>query len=217
MPRPPWRDGLNWRCNRPAVAKNIKALPLGRRLATKHFEELGEAVSLGTDARLCWMVERRRWPTSATARFCSLHRALAYWHHRLRVGASWFLRHHARPLLPRLSEVNFRGAKSNSRARIRVLLIVVVVAAGIAALLWWLDRRSSYERVGGNSIRARKNLDRKRPRQPPPQRRASRDAPDAAPNHLAESSPLPQQPTPQTISPRRQHSIHANLVIPVAA
>jgi NADH dehydrogenase len=84
------------------VAKNIKALLSGKQLETKHFEELGEAVSLGTE-RAAVLVGGKAFagPLARQARFALYTARLPTWHHRLRVGASWFFEGTApRPLLP---------------------------------------------------------------------------------------------------------------------
>jgi NADH dehydrogenase len=84
------------------VARNIKALRHGAELHTKHFEELGEAVSLGTD-RAAVLAGGKAFggPLARQARFALYTARLPTWHHRLRVGASWFFDGTApRPLLP---------------------------------------------------------------------------------------------------------------------
>jgi len=84
------------------AAKNIKALLSGGELHTKHFEELGEAVSLGT-ARAAVLAGGKAFggPLARQARFALYTARLPTWHHRLRVGASWFFEGTApRPLLP---------------------------------------------------------------------------------------------------------------------
>jgi NADH dehydrogenase len=84
------------------VARNIKALLSGKPLETKHFEELGEAVSLGTE-RAAVLVGGKAFAGSLArqARFALYTSRLPTWHHRLRVGASWFFEGTApRPLLP---------------------------------------------------------------------------------------------------------------------
>jgi NADH dehydrogenase len=84
------------------VARNIKALLSGKPLETKHFEELGEAVSLGTE-RAAVLVGGKAFagPLARQARFALYTARLPTWHHRLRVGASWFFEGTApRPLLP---------------------------------------------------------------------------------------------------------------------
>jgi NADH dehydrogenase len=84
------------------VAKNIKALLSNDELHTKHFEELGEAVSLGTE-RAAVLAGGKAFggPLARQARFALYTARLPTWHHRLRVGASWFFEGTApRPLLP---------------------------------------------------------------------------------------------------------------------
>ena len=84
------------------VAANAKAFLSGGELKTKHFEELGEAVSLGTE-RAAVLAGGKTFggPLARQARFALYTSRLPTWHHRLRVGASWFLGGTApRPLLP---------------------------------------------------------------------------------------------------------------------
>ena len=84
------------------VAKNIKALIAGDELQTKHFAELGEAVSLGTE-RAAVLAGGKVFggALARQARFALYTSRLPTWHHRLRVGASWFFEGTApRPLLP---------------------------------------------------------------------------------------------------------------------
>lgn len=84
------------------VAKNIKAFLSGDELHTKHFEELGEAVSLGTE-RAAVLAGGKAFggPLARQARFALYTARLPTWHHRLRVGASWFFEGtQPRPLLP---------------------------------------------------------------------------------------------------------------------
>jgi demethylphylloquinone reductase len=84
------------------VAKNIKAFLSGDELHTKHFEELGEAVSLGTE-RAAVLAGGKAFggPLARQARFALYTARLPTWHHRLRVGASWFFEGTSpRPLLP---------------------------------------------------------------------------------------------------------------------
>ncbi|MGH9956175.1 MAG: NAD(P)/FAD-dependent oxidoreductase, partial [Pyrinomonadaceae bacterium] len=91
------------------VASNIRALISGDKLRTKHFEELGEAVSLGTE-RAAVLAGGKAFggPLARQARFALYTTRLPTWHHRLRVGASWFFEGTApRPLLPLgLSQAN---------------------------------------------------------------------------------------------------------------
>jgi len=84
------------------VAGNIKAFLSGKELQSKHFEELGEAVSLGTE-RAAVLAGGKAFggPLARQARFALYTARLPTWHHRLRVGASWFFDGTApRPLLP---------------------------------------------------------------------------------------------------------------------
>ncbi|HEU4769404.1 MAG TPA: NAD(P)/FAD-dependent oxidoreductase [Pyrinomonadaceae bacterium] len=85
------------------VADNIKALVTGRQLETKHFEELGEALSLGTERGAVLLSGGQAFggALARQARFALYTSRLPTWHHRLRVGASWFFEGTApRPLLP---------------------------------------------------------------------------------------------------------------------
>ena len=84
------------------LARNIKAFVSGGELHTKHFEELGEAVSLGTE-RAAVLAGGKSFggPLARQARFALYTSRLPTWHHRLRVGASWFFEGTTpRPLLP---------------------------------------------------------------------------------------------------------------------
>ncbi|MGI8898625.1 MAG: NAD(P)/FAD-dependent oxidoreductase, partial [Pyrinomonadaceae bacterium] len=73
------------------AARNIRALIHGRQLHTKHFEEMGEAVSLGTE-RAAVLAGGKAFggPLARQARFALYTSRLPTWHHRLKVGASWF-------------------------------------------------------------------------------------------------------------------------------
>src|SRR5437764_11023851 len=72
-------------------ASNIKAFLEGGELKTKHFVELGEAVSLGTEnAAVLTGGKVMGGPLARQARFAMYTARLPTWHHRLRVGASWF-------------------------------------------------------------------------------------------------------------------------------
>jgi NADH dehydrogenase FAD-containing subunit len=84
------------------LASNIKALLAGRELKTKHFVELGEAVSLGTEHAAVLTGGRAfGGPLARQARFALYTSRLPTWHHRLRVGASWFFEGTSpRPLQP---------------------------------------------------------------------------------------------------------------------
>jgi NADH dehydrogenase len=84
------------------AARNIKAFLAGDELQSKYFEELGEAVSLGTE-RAAVLAGGKAFggPLARQARFALYTARLPTWHHRLRVGASWFFDGTApRPLLP---------------------------------------------------------------------------------------------------------------------
>ena len=73
------------------VASNIRALLEGRPLHTKHFAELGEAVSLGTENAAVLVGDKAFGGALARkARFALYTSRLPTWHHRLRVSASWF-------------------------------------------------------------------------------------------------------------------------------
>jgi len=83
-------------------ARNVRALIENRPLKTKHFVELGEAVSLGTEhAAVLSAGKVIGGPLARQARFAMYTARLPTWHHRLRVGASWFFEGTApRPLQP---------------------------------------------------------------------------------------------------------------------
>jgi demethylphylloquinone reductase len=84
------------------AATNIRAFLKGGELQTKYFEELGEAMSLGTE-RGAVLAGGQVFggPLARQARFALYTGRLPTWHHRLRVGASWFFGGTApRPLLP---------------------------------------------------------------------------------------------------------------------
>ena len=84
------------------AVRNIKAFNDGKELHTKHFEELGEAISLGTE-RAAVLTGGKAFggALARQARFALYTSRLPTWHHRLRVGASWFFGGTApRPLLP---------------------------------------------------------------------------------------------------------------------
>ena len=81
---------------------NVKALLNGKQLRSKHFEELGEAISLGTE-RAAVLTGGKAFggALARQARFALYTSRLPTWHHRLRVGASWFFEGTTpRPLLP---------------------------------------------------------------------------------------------------------------------
>lgn len=73
------------------LADNIKAFLGGKQLKTKEFKELGEALSLGTqDAALLVGGNVIGGAIARDARFALYTSRLPTWHHRLKVGASWF-------------------------------------------------------------------------------------------------------------------------------
>jgi NADH dehydrogenase len=85
------------------AADNIKAFLSGGELKTKHFEELGEALSLGTERGAVLLAGGKAFggALARQARFALYTARLPTWHHRLRVGASWFFGGTPpRPLLP---------------------------------------------------------------------------------------------------------------------
>ena len=84
------------------AARNVAALIKGERLESKHFEELGEAMSLGTE-RAAVLAGGKAFggPIARQARFAMYTSRLPTWHHRLRVVDSWFIGGtEPRPLLP---------------------------------------------------------------------------------------------------------------------
>ena len=84
------------------AARNIKAYMEGKEMHTKHFEELGEAISLGTE-RAAVLTGGKAFggALARQARFALYTSRLPTWHHRLRVGASWFFEGTTpQPLLP---------------------------------------------------------------------------------------------------------------------
>jgi NADH dehydrogenase len=84
------------------AGNNIKAYLEGREMKTKHFEELGEALSLGTE-RAAVLTGGKAFggALARQARFALYTSRLPTWHHRLRVGASWFFEGTTpQPLLP---------------------------------------------------------------------------------------------------------------------
>jgi NADH dehydrogenase FAD-containing subunit len=84
------------------AAHNIRAFLNNEPLETKYFEELGEALSLGTE-RGAVLTGGKVFggPLARQARFALYTGRLPTWHHRLRVGASWFFEGtEPRPLLP---------------------------------------------------------------------------------------------------------------------
>jgi len=84
------------------AAQNVRALLKNDKLHTKHFEELGEAMSLGTErAAVLTAGKAFGGPLARKARFAMYTSRMPTWHHRLRVGASWFFGGtEPRPLLP---------------------------------------------------------------------------------------------------------------------
>jgi NADH dehydrogenase len=84
------------------AATNVRALLAGKQLQTKHFEEIGEAISLGTErAAVLTGGKAFAGALARQARFALYTSRLPTWQHRLRVGASWFFEGTApRPLLP---------------------------------------------------------------------------------------------------------------------
>jgi NADH dehydrogenase len=83
-------------------ARNVRASLYGEELKTKHFVELGEALSLGTEhAAVLSAGKVMAGPLARQARFAMYTARLPTWHHRLRVGASWFFEGtEPRPLQP---------------------------------------------------------------------------------------------------------------------
>lgn len=84
------------------AAKNVRALLNQQTLQTKHFEELGEALSLGTE-RAAVLAGGKAFggALARQARFTLYTSRLPTWHHRLKVGASWFFEGTSpRPLQP---------------------------------------------------------------------------------------------------------------------
>jgi NADH:ubiquinone reductase (non-electrogenic) len=72
-------------------AENVRAFLSGRRLRSKTFEELGEAVSLGTENAAVLIGDHAFGGALARqARFALYTSRLPTWQHRLKVGASWF-------------------------------------------------------------------------------------------------------------------------------
>jgi NADH dehydrogenase len=84
------------------AGRNIKAYLEGKEMHSKHFEELGEAISLGTE-RAAVLTGGKAFggALARQARFALYTSRLPTWHHRLRVGASWFFEGTTpQPLLP---------------------------------------------------------------------------------------------------------------------
>jgi NADH dehydrogenase len=84
------------------VARNIRSFLKDAPLETRYFEELGEALSLGTERGAVLTAGKVfGGPLARQARFALYTGRLPTWHHRLRVGASWFFEGtEPRPLLP---------------------------------------------------------------------------------------------------------------------
>jgi len=84
------------------LAANVRRFIDGRELKSKHFVELGEAVSLGTErAAVLTAGKVISGPLARQARFALYTQRLPTWHHRLRVSASWFFEGTTpRPLQP---------------------------------------------------------------------------------------------------------------------
>jgi NADH dehydrogenase len=73
------------------VVSNVQALIDGSVPSKGRFEELGEAVSLGTDTAAVLVAGKAvSGALARQARFALYTARLPTWHHRLRVGASWF-------------------------------------------------------------------------------------------------------------------------------
>jgi len=84
------------------AGRNIKAYLEGKEMQIKHFEELGEALSLGTE-RAAVLTGGKAFggALARQARFALYTSRLPTWHHRVRVGASWFFEGTTpQPLLP---------------------------------------------------------------------------------------------------------------------
>ena len=84
------------------AGNNIKSYLEGKEMKTRHFEELGEAISLGTE-RAAVLTGGKAFggALARQARFALYTSRLPTWHHRLRVGASWFFEGTTpQPLLP---------------------------------------------------------------------------------------------------------------------
>ncbi len=84
------------------LADNIKNFLNGKELNTKPFQDLGEAISLGThNAAILVGGNVVSGALARDARFALYTSRLPTWHHRLKVGASWFFEGTApRPLQP---------------------------------------------------------------------------------------------------------------------
>ncbi len=84
------------------AADNIRAFLSGKKLKTKQFADLGEALSLGThNAAVLVGGNVVGGALARDARFALYTSRLPTWHHRLKVGASWFFEGTTpRPLQP---------------------------------------------------------------------------------------------------------------------
>ena len=83
-------------------ARNVRAFLNGEELKTQKFVELGEALSLGTEhAAVLTGGKVVGGALARQARYAMYTARLPTWHHRLRVGASWFFEGtQPRPLQP---------------------------------------------------------------------------------------------------------------------
>lgn len=73
------------------LGDNLKAFVNNKELKSGHFEELGEAVSLGTEnAAVLAQGKAFSGALARQARFALYTTRLPTWHHRLKVSASWF-------------------------------------------------------------------------------------------------------------------------------
>jgi NADH dehydrogenase len=73
------------------VVENVRAFLFGGELKTREFQELGEALSLGTENAAVLVGDNAFGGALARqARFALYTSRLPTWHHRLKVGASWF-------------------------------------------------------------------------------------------------------------------------------
>ena len=87
------------------AGRNVKELFKDHepQMESRHFEELGEALSLGTERGAVLLAGGQAFggALARQARFALYTSRLPTWQHRLRVGASWFFEGTApRPLLP---------------------------------------------------------------------------------------------------------------------
>jgi demethylphylloquinone reductase len=73
------------------LSDNVKRFLDGKPLKTKDFEELGEALSLGTEnAAVLVAGNAVSGDVARKARFALYSQRLPTWHHRLKVGSDWF-------------------------------------------------------------------------------------------------------------------------------